>query len=207
MYKIKKIYLTDYSTVFKQMKSFIANFSVYDSDEFWLLEHKPVFTFGVGGKAEHMLVHNHGIEIVHSDRGGQVTYHGPGQLVVYTLLNLTRLNYSIRHLVENLEIAVMNFLLCEFNISATNSREAPGVYVDGSKICSLGLRKVKDFVYHGISLNINMNLTPFNYINVCGYPDLSVTQISDLIDNSSIPDLYELGDVLLSYLIKQIYEN
>lgn len=148
-------------------------------DEIWLLQHNPVFTQGQAGKAEHIIDPKH-IPIVHSDRGGQVTYHAPGQLMLYSLIDLSRRRLGVRQMVRKLLQTVIN-LLAEYNITAIGKPEAPGVYVNDAKICSIGLRVRKGCSYHGIALNVNMNLTPFSYINPCGFENLAMTQISDFV--------------------------
>lgn len=147
-------------------------------DEIWFVEHPPVFTQGQAGKAEHLLMPGD-IPVVQSDRGGQVTYHGPGQLVVYFMLDLQRLGYGIRSLVTRLETAIVE-TLAGYAISAYPRRDAPGVYVDGKKIASLGLRVRNGCCYHGIAINVNMDLSPFARINPCGYAGLEMTQLAAL---------------------------
>ena len=147
-------------------------------DEIWFVEHPAVFTQGQAGKAEHLLMPGD-IPVVQSDRGGQVTYHGPGQLVVYFMLDLQRLGYGIRSLVTRLETAIVE-TLAGYAISAYPRRDAPGVYVDGKKIASLGLRVRNGCCYHGIAINVNMDLSPFARINPCGYAGLEMTQLSAL---------------------------
>ena len=145
-------------------------------DEIWLVEHNPVFTQGQAGKAEHVL--NPGdIPIVQSDRGGQVTYHGPGQLVVYFLINIRRKKFGVRDLVTHIENLVINTLKA-YNINSAARPDAPGVYVDGKKICSLGLRIRKGCSFHGLALNVNMDLSPFLRINPCGYEGMEMVQVS-----------------------------
>jgi lipoyl(octanoyl) transferase len=147
-------------------------------DEVWLVEHNPVFTQGQAGKAEHLL--NTGdIPVVQSDRGGQVTYHGPGQLVVYFLINLRRKKLGVRDLVTTIENLVINTLKA-YNIDSAARPDAPGVYVDGKKICSLGLRIRKGCSFHGLALNVNMDLSPFLRINPCGYQGMEMVQVSEL---------------------------
>ena len=148
------------------------------ADEIWFVEHPPVFTQGQAGKAEHLLMPGD-IPVVQSDRGGQVTYHGPGQLVVYFMLDLQRLGYGIRSLVTRLETAIVE-TLAGYAISAYPRRDAPGVYVDGKKIASLGLRVRNGCCYHGIAINVSMDLSPFARINPCGYAGLEMTQLSAL---------------------------
>ena len=147
-------------------------------DEVWFLEHPPVFTQGQAGKAEHVLAAGD-IPVVQSDRGGQVTYHGPGQLMVYVLLDLQRLGYGIRSLVTKLEQATVD-CLAGYGITAAPRRDAPGVYVAERKIASLGLRVRKGCTYHGLALNVAMDLSPFERINPCGFRGLAMTQVSEL---------------------------
>ncbi len=169
------------------------------ADEFWLLEHEPVFTQGRAGKAEHLLTPGE-IPVVQTDRGGQITYHGPGQLMVYTLLDLTRLGLGVRSLVVALEQALVA-CLADYGITARGRRDAPGVYVGDAKIASLGLRVRKACSYHGLALNVNMDLAPFRRINPCGYQGLAMTQISDL---GGPGDVQEVGRNLLPHLMRQL---
>lgn len=167
----------DYVPIWQAMQALTDRRGVDACDELWLVEHSPVFTVGLNGKLEHLL--NPGnIPVVHVDRGGQVTYHGPGQLVAYALLDLRRLGFGPRQLVMALEQSVIN-LLAEYGIYAIGHREAPGVYVNGAKIAALGLRVRRSCCYHGISVNVAMDLEPFSRINPCGHPGLKVTQLSD----------------------------
>jgi lipoyl(octanoyl) transferase len=147
-------------------------------DEIWLIEHNPVYTLGQAGKLEHIL--NPGnIPIEKTDRGGQVTYHGPGQLIIYPLLNLRRLKLGIRELVTLLENTIIH-LLATYGINAEAKKEAPGVYVNSAKIASIGLRIRKGYCYHGLAFNVSMDLSPFAGINPCGMRQLTITQLSDL---------------------------
>ncbi|ADT87777.1 Octanoyltransferase (Octanoyl-[acyl-carrier-protein]-protein N-octanoyltransferase) (Lipoyl/octanoyl transferase) (Lipoate-protein ligase B) [Vibrio furnissii NCTC 11218] len=156
-------------------------------DEVWLVEHNPVFTQGQAGKAEHLL--NTGdIPVVQSDRGGQVTYHGPGQIVAYFLINLRRKKLGVRELVTDIENLVINTLNA-YNIDAAARPDAPGVYVEGKKICSLGLRIRKGCSFHGLALNVNMDLSPFLRINPCGYQGMEMVQVSDLGGPARIEDV------------------
>ena len=147
-------------------------------DEVWLVEHNPVFTQGQAGKAEH-LINTGDIPVVQSDRGGQVTYHGPGQLVAYFLINLRRKKLGVRDLVTHIENLVINTLKA-YNIDSAARPDAPGVYVDGKKICSLGLRIRKGCSFHGLALNVNMDLGPFLRINPCGYEGMEMVQVSQV---------------------------
>ncbi len=168
----------DYVSCWENMKAFTENRSEQTPDELWLVEHPSVFTQGQAGKAEHILNPGH-IPVVQTDRGGQVTYHGPGQLVAYTLFDLRRLGIGIRTLVERLETAVIQ-TLSEYGISGHGRRDAPGVYVDEAKICSIGLRVKRGYSYHGIAFNINLDLSPFQRINPCGFKNLAVSDLSTL---------------------------
>ena len=160
------------------MQEFTQNRNATSADELWVVEHHPVYTLGLNGKPEHLL--NIGaIPVVNTDRGGQVTYHAPGQAVVYTLLDIKRLQINIRELVSLLENAMISSL-ASYGIMAVARADAPGVYVDGQKIGSIGLRIKNNCSYHGLSLNNNMDLSPFSGINPCGYSDLKVTQLSTL---------------------------
>lgn len=147
-------------------------------DEIWLLQHPPVYTQGVAGKPEHLL-HENRIPVVRTDRGGQITYHGPGQIIGYLMLDMRRLGLGVRELVSRMEGAVID-LLSEYRINSEGCREAPGVYVDGAKIASLGLKIKKGCCYHGLAFNVDMDLKPFSAINPCGYAGLRVTQLKDL---------------------------
>jgi lipoyl(octanoyl) transferase len=174
---IRELGLQPYETIWKDMQRFTQERTDETPDEIWILEHLPVYTLGLNGKAEHLL--NPGdIPVIHCDRGGQVTYHGPGQLVIYTLLDIKRLKLGIRQLVTLLEQAMIT-TLAQFDITAVAKPEAPGVYVNDKKIGSIGIRIKKNCSYHGISLNNNMDLTPFDPINTCGFRDLQVTQLAD----------------------------
>jgi lipoyl(octanoyl) transferase len=168
----------DYLGVWQAMQQFTAERDSDTADQIWIVEHPPVYTLGLNGKREHLLNANE-IEIVESDRGGQVTYHGPGQLVIYLLADLRRLSKGPRQMVTILENTVINTLR-QYGITAQARAEAPGVYVDQRKIASLGLRIKHGCCYHGLSINNDMDLTPFADINPCGYPGLQVTQLADL---------------------------
>lgn len=175
---VKDLGLVDYLPSCEAMQEFTAKRDEKTEDELWLLEHFSVFTQGLSGKAEHVL--NAGtIPVINSDRGGQVTYHGPGQLVAYTLFDLKRLHIGVREMVSRLENSVIAFL-ADLNIAAQSRADAPGVYVNDRKIAALGLRVKHGACYHGLSLNIDMDLTPFSYINPCGYQDMEVIDLKSL---------------------------
>ena len=161
------------------MQEFTSQRDSQTTDEIWLLNHSPVFTQGQAGKAEHILLPGD-IPVVQIDRGGQVTYHGPGQLVAYLLLDVRRSALGVRELVERIEASIIE-VLAFYNIDAESQRKAPGVYVNGAKIAALGLRIRNGCSYHGLSFNIAMDLSPFARINPCGYAGMKVTQLSELI--------------------------
>lgn len=190
----------------KQMLDFTTRRSVGSCSEIWLVEHPPVFTQGQAGKAEHLLDAGE-IPVVQSDRGGQITYHGPGQLLCYLLLDLKEISMGIRSLVSNIEQTTIE-LLGEYGITASRKPGAPGVYVDGAKIAAIGLRVKKQCTYHGMSLNVGMDLLPFSCINPCGYPGLVVTDMARQganVDMESVAD--ELASKLsahLGYTLKKV---
>ena len=159
----------DYSEAFQAMKEFTLNRNEKTRDEFWVLEHKPVFTLGKAADESQILYKNN-IELVRSDRGGQVTYHSPGQLMIYNFIDLKRKNISVRHLVESLEKGIIK-TLSNYDIEAYGDRKAPGVYVDNKKIASLGLRISRGYSYHGLCFNFDFDAKPFTYINPCGILD------------------------------------
>jgi len=168
---------TRYAPVFDAMKAFTDRRTAATPDEIWLTEHEPVFTQGQAGRAEHLLAPGD-IEVVQSDRGGQVTYHGPGQITGYLLFDIRRLGLTVRGLVSGIEQAIVD-TVAGHGIAGAPRADAPGVYVDGSKIASLGLRVRRGCSYHGLALNVDMDLEPFARINPCGLQGLAVTQIAD----------------------------
>lgn len=180
---------TRYLPVFRAMQSFTADRSPETADELWLTEHEPVFTQGQAGRAEHLLAPGD-IDVVQSDRGGQVTYHGPGQLVVYLMVDIRRAGITPRGLVTVIEDSIID-LLAGYGIDAANRRDAPGVYVAGAKVASLGLRIRRGRSYHGLALNVRMDLEPFSRINPCGLIGLKVTQLADLGGPVKIDDVKE----------------
>lgn len=176
-----------YRPVWQAMQRFTAERGDQSHDALWILEHSPVFTQGRNGKAEHILAPG-AIEVVPIDRGGQITYHGPGQLMVYTLLDMRRLGLGIRRLVTALEDSLIA-TLAGYGITARGDQDAPGVYVDAAKIASLGLRISRGRCFHGLALNVDMDLSPFARINPCGYQDLAMTQIRDLVGPVSMAEV------------------
>jgi len=177
MFIVRDLGIRDYLEVFEDMKKFTQERNEKTVDEIWLLEHFPVFTQGQAGKPEHVF-HRGKIAIVQSDRGGQVTYHGPGQMIGYFLLNCQQNQIGIKQLVSGIE-DLMIHMLENFHITAHKICGAPGIYVDGKKIASLGLRIKNHCSYHGLALNVDMDLSPFHDINPCGYEKLQMTQIKD----------------------------
>ncbi|MEW6648031.1 MAG: lipoyl(octanoyl) transferase LipB [Pseudomonadota bacterium] len=189
---IRRLGMQTYAPVWREMQRFTEERTADTPDELWLVEHPPVFTVGLNGKAEHLL--NPGvIDVIQVDRGGQVTYHGPGQVVLYLLVDLRRRGLGVRALVNRMEQAVIA-LLADYGIAACARQDAPGVYVDGAKIASLGLRVRRGCSYHGLALNVDMDLEPFGRINPCGHPGLAVTQLRDL---GVTDDLATTGEKLL----------
>jgi lipoyl(octanoyl) transferase len=175
---IRELGTQDYTTVWHAMQQFTDQRDANTPDQLWLLEHPPVFTQGQAGKEEHLLLPGD-IPVVKVDRGGQVTYHGPGQLMVYVLLDLKRRNLGVRQLVTLLEQVLIQ-LLTPYGINAYAKADAPGVYVDEGKIASLGLRVRKGCSFHGLALNVDMDLSPFSRINPCGYAGMQMLQCKDL---------------------------
>nr|WP_314900643.1 lipoyl(octanoyl) transferase LipB [uncultured Deefgea sp.] len=207
---VKQLGQVDYLPTFEAMQAFTVNRDASTPDELWLLEHPPVFTQGLAGKPEHIL-QSSAIPIVQIDRGGQVTYHGPGQLVAYLLLDLRRHKLGVRDLVRLLENSVIG-VLADDGITAYGKVDAPGVYVQlknelgeyEAKIASLGLRIKNGCCYHGLALNVSMDLAPFAFINPCGYQGLQVTRMVDLGINKTPADLFgKMADKILQQ-IKQL---
>ncbi len=200
---IRQLGLRDYEPVWREMQQFTDIRDQETADELWLVEHPPVFTLGLNGKPEHLLAPGT-IPVVAIDRGGQVTYHGPGQQLVYLLLDLKRNKLGIRAVVEKIEQAVIR-LLADYAIAARSRRDAPGVYVGDSKIAALGLRVRRGCSYHGLALNVNMDLEPFTRINPCGHPGMVVTQLADLIDQDNDPmDATHIAPALCRYLAEEL---
>jgi lipoyl(octanoyl) transferase len=193
--KLKHLGLCDYEPIWRAMQKFTDQRHGKTVDELWMVEHPPVFTQGQAGKAEHIL--NSGdIPIIQVDRGGQVTYHGPGQIIIYPLIDLKRHKIGIKALVNGIEEALIQ-TMADFGIQAKRKEKAPGVYVDGKKIASLGLRVRKGCTFHGLAFNIRMDLEPFQRINPCGYAGLEVTQLSEL--NAAV-EYAEVQEILVNKL-------
>ena len=186
----------DYAPVFEKMKRFNDVRTADTEDELWVVEHNPIFTQGLAGKPEHLLIHDD-IPVVQIDRGGQITYHGPGQLVVYTMIDFKRRKTSVRNIVSALENSIID-TLSDYGITANADPQRPGVYVQGKKIASLGLRIKNGSVYHGLALNIDMDLSPFTHINPCGYAGLEMTQIAEYVRPA--PSFGEVAKKLTGYL-------
>jgi lipoyl(octanoyl) transferase len=178
--------LVEYEPTWRAMQRFTDTRDATTPDEIWLLEHPPVFTLGMNAGREHLLAPGD-IPVVQIDRGGQVTYHGPGQLVIYPLLNLKRRRLGVRELVVALENSIVDYA-AELGVKAAGSREAPGVYVDGAKLASVGLRIRRGASYHGAALNVSLDLEPFSRINVCGYSSLKATRLVDHGAHVSVDD-------------------
>ena len=200
--KIRRLGRQPYEPVWQAMSAFTDNRTAATTDELWLLEHDPVFTLGQAGKMEHVLAPGE-IPVVPVDRGGQVTYHGPGQIVAYPLIDLRRAEVGVRELVNRIEQAIID-TLAHWNIEAVRREGAPGVYVADAKVAALGLRVRRGCSFHGLAFNVNMNLEPFHRINPCGYKDLAVTQVLDLGGPSRLSDV---EDVLIGELCRQFDFN
>ncbi len=191
--------LVDYEPTWRAMQRFTDERTASTRDEIWMVEHPAVFTLGVNAKREHLLAPG-GIPVVEIDRGGQVTYHGPGQLLIYPLIDLRRHALGVRQLVMALENAVVAYA-DELGVTANGSREAPGVYVDGAKLASIGLRIRRGASYHGMALNVSLDLEPFRRINVCGYKGLTVTRLADLCD---VNDVTTAARGLTPHLLREL---
>jgi len=184
---VRRLGLVDYKTVWRAMQAFTDQRDETTADELWLVEHPPVFTQGQAGRAEHVLSPGD-IPVIQVDRGGQVTYHGPGQIVIYPLIDIKRLGIGVRELVAGIEQVIISVLRA-YGVEAGLIKGAPGVYVDGVKIASLGLRIRKGRSFHGLAFNIDMDLEPFQRINPCGFEGLEVTQLAAFVDQLSIVEV------------------
>ncbi len=196
---IKHLGVVDYESTWYTMQAFTAQRDCNTGDEIWLLQHPPVYTQGLAGKPEHLLTTPE-IRVVKTDRGGQITYHGPGQIVAYVLFDLKRKGIGVKELVKRIEQSIVD-VLDEFGINAERKVGAPGVYVQGAKIAALGLRVKKGCSYHGLALNVAMDLSPYSAINPCGYAGMAVTDLVTLGVRASMDDVMK---VLSKHLITQL---
>ena len=196
----RELGLVDYEPTLRAMKAFTDTRNSETPDQLWLLQHPRIFTQGQAGKAEHVLAPGD-IPVIQVDRGGQVTYHGPGQWVLYLMIDLRRRHWGVRDLVDTIERSIV-MLLAEYGIEAAPRPEAPGVYVAGEKIASLGLRVRRGCSYHGLALNVDMDLEPFQRINPCGYRGLKVTSMARLLPDTL--DLDTVGQRLLAVVASQV---
>ena len=196
--RVREMGRVEYETAWRAMQAFTSGRTADTADEIWVLEHPPVYTLGVAGRSQHLPRIENGIPVVRTDRGGQITYHGPGQAVAYVLLDMKRRAISVRPLVRRLEQAVID-LLEQYGIAAAGRVDAPGVYVGEAKIAALGLRITRGCCYHGLALNVDMDLSPFHAIDPCGYPGLAVTQLRDLGVTESVETV---ADKLAVSLVK-----
>ena len=200
---VRHLGLVDYLPTLEAMRRFTAEREPHSSDEIWLLQHPPVFTQGQAGKAEHLLAPGD-IPVIQVERGGQVTYHGPGQLVAYLMLDLRRLGLGVRELVSAMEQSLVE-LLASYGVAAAAKADAPGVYVGAAKIASLGLRVRRGCSFHGLALNVDMDMAPFRRINPCGYAGLQMVQLAELLDNP--PALAEVAERLELVLRERLGHN
>lgn len=199
--EVRQLGLREYTRIWEKMRDFTARRNSSTSDELWLVQHPPVFTLGTNGKEHHILNAGY-IPVVRTDRGGQVTYHGPGQLIAYLMIDLKRRRWGIRQLVTAMEQSIID-LLAEYQVKGETRHDAPGVYVAGAKIAALGLRVRRGCSYHGLSLNVDMDLTPFERINPCGYEQMEVTSLRELGLNLST---IELELMLPHYIIRNLQQ-
>jgi lipoyl(octanoyl) transferase len=191
--------LTSYEPVWRAMQSFTDERNEDTADEIWFCEHEPVFTLGLNARKEHLLAPGD-IPVVQIDRGGQVTYHGPGQLMIYPLIDLRRAKLGVRDLVTALELCIVD-LAAEYGIAAAPRKDAPGVYVDGTKLASVGLRIRRGSSFHGMALNVDVDLEPFSRINPCGYANLQMTDLKRLGGDS---DLAVVTEKVTTHLLEHL---
>ena len=195
---VKRLGLVEYAPALEAMRVFTAGRQDDTADEIWLLQHPPVYTLGQAGKPEHLLQNPAGIPLERIDRGGQITYHGPGQLVAYLLIDLPRRRLKVRELVKLMEQAIID-TLADFGLAAERKDGAPGVYIDGDKVAALGLRVRNGCSYHGLAINVDADLTPFGWINPCGYEGLRTIRMKDFGIDASVD---QVGDCLLGHLVR-----
>ena len=201
--QIQYLGVQPYETTWQAMKEFTESRQEHTPDALWLVEHPPVFTQGLSGKAEHLLQPTDNIPVIQTDRGGQITFHAPGQLIIYILFDLKRAQIGVRALVTLIEQSIIEYLQ-QLGITANARQDAPGVYVNQQKIASLGLKIRKQKSYHGLALNVNMDLSPFKFINPCGLAKMKMTQVSEQIQNTLPPSLAQAGEALSQILIKRL---
>ena len=197
---VRRLGRVDYEQAWHAMKDYTARRTAGTPDELWLLQHPPVYTLGVAARPQHLPRLANGIPLVKTDRGGQITYHGPGQPVIYLLLDMRRRGLSVRPLVRLMENAVID-LLADYGVAARGSVGAPGVYVGNAKIAALGLRIRNGCCYHGVALNVDMDLSPYHAIDPCGYPGLAITQMRDL---GCAAKPRTVGDQLAQHLLTRL---
>ena len=185
---VKHLGLRPYLDTWQAMRDFTDDRDDQTADELWIVQHPPVFTQGLNGKAEHLLNLKDNIPLVETDRGGQVTYHGPGQVVIYLLIDLKRAKLGVRDLVHRMEQAIIQ-TLAQYHIEGVARADAPGVYVDEKKIASLGLKVRKHRSYHGLALNVDMDLSPFTWVNPCGLKGMQMTQVTDWAPQVQLPQI------------------
>ena len=202
--KTRELGVCDYQPVWDEMREYTLSRDIHSPDQIWYLQHTPVLTLGLNGKSHHLL-NKTPVPVVEVDRGGQITYHGPGQLVAYLLIDLQRLDIGIKDLVAGMEQAIIDYLSA-YGINAERKAGAPGIYVDGAKIAALGLRVKKGRTYHGLSFNIDMDLSPFSDINPCGYEGMPVTQLKDLL-GEECPALEQVKAGVHAHLCRQLGYN
>lgn len=193
---IKRLGVVDYAPALEAMRAYTAERGADSEDQIWLLQHPPVYTLGQAGKPEHLLHNPTGIPLVHIDRGGQITYHGPGQLIAYLLIDLARRRLKVRELVQLMEQAIID-TLAHHGLAAERKRGAPGVYIDEAKIAALGLRVKNGCSYHGLAINVDVDLAPFSGINPCGYEGLKTIRMRDFGVSASVE---QVGECLLAQL-------
>ena len=198
---VRPLGTTDYFSCWEAMRRFTRQRTAETADEIWLTEHPPVYTLGLKGLRQHLLDPATSIPVIQTDRGGQITYHGPGQLILYPLLDLKRMGLKVRQLISGLENSVIQ-LLAQFGIEGHAQKDAPGVYVEGRKIASLGIKVTRQGCYHGIALNVAMDLSPFQAINPCGLNGMEMTQLSALLSSDrALPSLPRLHQVWLEHFL------
>ena len=193
---VKRLGVVDYAPALEAMRAYTAERGADSEDQIWLLQHPPVYTLGQAGKPEHLLHNPTGIPLVHIDRGGQITYHGPGQLIAYLLIDLARRHIKVRELVQLMEQAIID-TLGRYGLVAERKNGAPGVYIDEAKIAALGLRVKNGCSYHGLAINVDVDLAPFSGINPCGYEGLKTIRMRDFGVSASVE---QVGECLLAQL-------